>query len=64
MGTDIGIFIGHGIYVFQDFKIHPNLYAAWSVPWYTGILIYGIITAAVLIAVIIIKLIIRLKLRQ
>ena len=64
IGAFIGVFIGHGIYVLWDFKTHPDLYAMQSAPWYTSILLYGIVTAIVLVIAIIIKLIIRQKLKQ
>lgn len=64
IGSFIGVFIGNGIYVFWDFKTHPDLYAAQSAPWYTSILSFGIITAVVLAAAIILKLIIRHKPKQ
>ena len=64
IGAFVGVFIGHGIYVFWDFKVHPDLYAMQSAPWYTSILLYGIATAVVLVIAIIIKLIIRQKLKQ
>lgn len=59
MGSCIGVFIGNGIYVFWDYKTHPDLYAMWSAPWYTGILVYGIVMVVVLIAAVLAKLIIR-----
>ena len=63
IGSFIGVFIGHGIYVFWDYKTHPGLYAMQSAPWYTSILVYGLFTIVVLIVGIIIKLIIRLRLK-
>lgn len=63
-GAFVGVFIGHGIYVFWDFKVHPDLYAMQSAPWYTSILLYGIVTVVILLVAIIIKLIIRQKLKQ
>ena len=63
IGASVGVFIGHGIYVFWDYKTHPVLYVAQSAPWYTSILVYGIATAVVLVIAIIIKLIIRKKLK-
>lgn len=59
MGTFVGIFIGHGIYVAWNFKTHPELYAMQSAPWYTSILVYGIFTLAVLGVCILIKAIIK-----
>ena len=64
IGSCIGVFIGHGIYVYWDYKTHPDLYAMQSAPWYTSILVYGLFTIVVLIAGIIIKLIIRRRLKQ
>ncbi|MCI9051302.1 MAG: hypothetical protein HFI05_05145 [Lachnospiraceae bacterium] len=64
MGSSIGVFIGHGIYVLWDYKTHPGLYAMQSAPWYTSILIYGICMIVALIVGIIMKLIIRRTLKQ
>ncbi len=61
IGACIGIFIGYGIFVFWDYKTHPDLYLVRSAPWYTGILVHGIVTIAILIVLIIIKLMIRLR---
>ena len=64
IGAVVGVFIGNGIYVFWDFKTHPDLYVVRSAPWYTSILFVGIETAVVLVIVIIIKLIIRKRLKK
>ena len=61
MGSSIGVFIGHGIYVFWEYKTHPSLYAMQSAPWYTSILIYGIFLIVVLLIAIAIKFMIRKK---
>ncbi len=59
IGAFLGVFIGHGVYVYWDFKTHPDLYAAWSAPWYTSILVYGAFTLAVVAAAVIAKIIIK-----
>lgn len=64
IGSFIGVFIGHGIYVFWDYKTHPDLYVMQSAPWYTSILVYGIFTIVVLIVAILTKLIIRRTLKR
>lgn len=64
MGSISGVFIGHGIYVYWDYKTNPGLYAMGSAPWYAGILLYGIFTVAVLAAAIAVKAIIRKKMKQ
>lgn len=61
IGASVGVFIGHGIYVYWDFKTHPDLYAEWSAPWYTSILMYGVFTIAVLLVCFVIKAIIKHK---
>lgn len=61
IGSSIGVSVGRGIYVFWDYKKHPDLYAMQSAPWYTCILVYGIFMISILIAAIIIKLLIRGK---
>lgn len=63
IGSSLGVFIGHGIYVFWDYKTHPGLYAMQSAPWYTGIVVYGIATLVVLAAAVIAKLFIRKKIK-
>ena len=59
IGAFIGVFIGHGIYRLWDFKSHPDLYAMQSAPWYTSILLWGIVTVVIVVIAVIIKLIIR-----
>lgn len=62
-GAFIGIFIGHGIYVFWDFNSHPDLYAMQSAPWYTSIVLYGVMMVIVVAIAVVIKLIIKKKIR-
>lgn len=64
IGSCIGVFAGHGIYVLWDYRKRPDLYAMQSVPWYTSILTYGIATIAFLIAAVILKWIVMWKLKQ
>lgn len=59
MGAFVGVFIGHSVYKFWDYRTHPDLYAMQSAPWHTSILIYGIFTIIVLLVILILKLIIK-----
>jgi len=61
IGSFVGVFIGHGIYIFWDYKTHPDLYAMQSTSWYTSILLHGIVMIIILITAIMIKLIFRRK---
>ena len=36
------------VYTVWDFKTHPELYVVQSAPWYTSILIYGVLTIILL----------------
>ena len=63
IGSFIGIFVGFGIYKFWHFKTYPDLYAMQSAPWYTGLLLDGVVVAVVVVVCIIIKLVIRRKLK-
>ena len=61
IGSCIGVFVGHGIYVFWDYRTRPGLYAMRSAPWYASILTSGMFTIALLTAAVILKLIARWK---
>ncbi len=55
VGCCVGVFVGHGLYVFSDYRKHPDLYAMQSAPWYLSILTYGIFTAVMVVLALIIK---------
>ena len=61
MGSCIGVFIGMSIYQFYDYYSHPGLYELTSAPWYTSILVHGVVTVTVLLICVIIKVIIKFK---
>ena len=63
IGSFIGVFIGIGIYKFWHFKTNPNLYAMQSAPWYTELLLDGVLVAVVVVVCMILKLIVRRKLK-
>ncbi|MBQ1946245.1 MAG: hypothetical protein II343_04870 [Clostridia bacterium] len=43
----ISAFIGHSLYLSIDYHVRPGLYAMNSAPWYTAILVNGILTALI-----------------
>ena len=61
IGTFVGVFIGHGVYVIWNFKTRPEQYAIQSAPWYTSILLYGAFTVVVLLICFGIKAIIQYR---
>ncbi len=59
MGTMVGVWLGHGLYVLWDYKTHPDLYAMQSAPWYTSILTYSLFTVVGLGIVVLLKVLLR-----
>ena len=64
IGSFIGVFIGHSVYKYFDYKKYPGLYEIQSAPWYTSIQIYGLATAIVIFIAIILKFLIKNKLKN
>jgi len=63
IGSFIGVFIARSIYTYWDYKVHPEIYAVSSAPWYISIQIFGLIVAVVVVISFIMKLIIRRKMK-
>ncbi len=57
----IGVFIGSSLYKLYDYKVHPDLYAMQSAPWYLSIGINAIFTIVAACVIIIIMWVIRRK---
>ena len=57
MGSFIGVFIGSGLYKYWDFQKYPDLYVIQSAPWYTSILINGLLTLVLLAVCMMVKVI-------
>ena len=55
----IGAFIGPTLYTCYDHHVRPGLYALTSTPWYTSIVVHGILTlivcAVLLAAMVVVK---------
>lgn len=43
----IGVFIGSSACRWHDYAVRPELYAMQSAPWYLGIAVHAVFTAAV-----------------
>lgn len=61
MGAFIGVLIGSGIWKYWDYKKHPEIYALNSAPWYTGLLLNGIVMLVIDIMGLIIIAVIKRK---
>lgn len=61
IGSCVGVFVGHLIYLYLDYKKRPGLYEMQSAPWYTSVIVYGLCTFTLLAAASGAKWIIRRK---
>ena len=59
----IGVFIGYSIYTCADYRARPSLYALYSAPWYTPLLLCGACVLVLLVILLAAKLVIRHLLR-
>ena len=55
----IGVFLGYSIYTCADCRARPGLYALYSAPWYTQLLVYGVCVLVLLAVLFAAKLVIR-----
>lgn len=55
----IGVFLGYSIYTCADYRTRPDLYALYSAPWYTQLLVYGTCVLVLLVILLAAKLVIR-----
>ena len=63
IGATLGVFAGDALFLYWDWRTHPELYAMNSAPWYTGPVVYGFVAAAAILVSLIVKAIIRPKLK-
>ena len=63
IGATLGVFAGDALFLYWDWRTHPELYAMNSAPWYTGLMVYGFVAAAAILISLIVKAIIRPKLK-
>lgn len=61
MGCFWGAFTGYVLFIYWNYQKNPDWSVMQSAPWYTRILLYGVITLAVLIVCFIMKRIMRQK---
>ena len=50
IGAFIGVFLARSVYTYWDYTTHPEIYAVSSAPWYTAILLFGIVSGAIILA--------------
>lgn len=59
IGSFIGLFLGRSGYTFWHYRTRPELYAMQSAPWYTGIRVQAVFTAAVVAVLLLLRWAIR-----
>ncbi len=61
IGAFTGVFLARSVYTYWDYKTHPEIYAVSSAPWYTAILLFGVISGAIILGALIVKALISWK---
>lgn len=49
MGSTAGVYLGRGLWLWQDYKARPGLYTMADSPWYWPLLAGAVITAGLLL---------------
>lgn len=63
-GASVGYYIGRVLWVLADYKMHPDVYAYYSTPWYTPIIIASIFWGIVILLEVIALLFVRHKIKK
>lgn len=64
IGSSVGVFWGHLIYSFVDYKNQTVLYEIQSAPWYTSSIVYGLVTIVVVLIAITTKLFLSARIKK
>ena len=64
IGAFLGGFLGNSAFVLWNHQLHPEQHAFYSAPWYTGILVYGCVAAAVVLVCILAKIVLKLLFKR
>ena len=64
IGVFIGVFLARSVYTYWDYTTYPEIYAVSSAPWYTAILLFGIVSGAIILAAMLVKVMIREKVKK
>lgn len=64
IGSFIGVFIGRSLHAYWFYKTHPDIYAHFSAPWYTDIILYGATSSVIIIVLLIAKFFVKRKMRK
>ncbi len=64
IGSFAGVFIAESVWTYWDYKTHPQRYALMSAPWYTSVLLFGILTAVIILTAVVGKILIRKKISR
>ena len=64
IGSSVGVFLGHLIYSFVEYKKQTVLYELQSAPWYTSSIVYGLVTIVVVLIAITTKIFLSARIKQ
>jgi ABC-type antimicrobial peptide transport system permease subunit len=49
IGVSVGIYLGSVLFAWLDYQNHPDLYALYSAPWYTKIILDSVIAGVIVL---------------
>ena len=58
-GSTVGVFLGHALWQWLDWRSHPELYMMRSAPWYVSIQVNAVFVVAALAVELVIYLLLR-----
>jgi hypothetical protein len=64
IGSSVGVYLGRIIWIWIDYRSNPDLYALYSAPWYTQIIISSVISGSIVLIELIGYLFIRYKIKK
>jgi len=60
----VGVYLGRIIWIWIDYRNNPGIYALYSAPWYTQIIISSVISGLIIFIELILYLFIRYKIKK
>lgn len=64
IGSSIGVYIGSTVYTYWEYQKYPELYAMYSAPWYTSVMVRGVAVAVIVFVAVVFKYMIKKKLQR
>lgn len=64
IGSTVGVYLGKIIWIWVDYQRNSDIYALYSAPWYTQIIVNSIISGSIILIEMIVYLFIRHQIKK